>query len=183
MTPDPPSQEADHPPHRDTLTIGRFLLLTAGVAVGLGVFYPEEETGRLLEVDRLLGLYNAILIGLAIPAPLMIIGQRRRAGPPIGPGGIFALMTGLGSLLMLPPVLVQRLVGGSPQNVSLFCLFYTLPLVSVWYLAAALIAGKLGRDLFARSTAWTERYGFFLAALWTPMGVWWLIRFYWDAFH
>jgi hypothetical protein len=170
-------------PPRDTLTIGRILLLTAGVAIGLGVFRPAENGGGLFEIniERTTGLYNAVLIGFALPAPLFIIGQRRRKGPPIGPGGLFALMTGLGAFLMLPPVLVYRLASG--QGTALLCLYYMLPLVSFWYLAAAAIAGKLGRDLFARTTAWTERYGFLLAVLWAPMGAWWLINFYLEAFN
>ncbi len=178
---EPEKPEADPPPRRDTLTIGRFLLLTAGVAVSLGVFHPGEEKGNLLEIDQILGLYNALLIGLALPAPLFIVGQRLRRGPPVGPGGLFLLTMGLGALLMLPPVLVQRLAGET-HGTALFCLFYMLPLFSFWYLAAAMIAGKVGRGLFARSTAWTERHGFLLAVLWTPMGIWWLIRFYLEAF-
>lgn len=174
-------READQSPQRDALTIRRFLLLTAGVAMGLGVFSPGEKKGDLLEIDQFLGLYNSVLIGIALPAPLIIIGQRWRKGPAIGPGGLFSLMVGLGALLMLPPVLLQRLAG--KVGSSLFCLFYMLPLVSVWYLAAAAMAGKIDRSLFARSTAWTERYGFLLAVLWAPMGVWWLIRFYMEAFQ
>ncbi len=168
---------------RDSLTIRRFLLLTAGMAVGLGVFTPAEESGQMLvfDLNSVLAFYNALLIGFALPAPLFVLGQRFRKGPPVGPGGLFAVTMGLGALLMLPPVLVARLQ--SDQGLPIVCLYYMMPLVSFWYLAAALIAGKLGRSLFSRSTAWTERYGFFLAALWTPVGVWWLVTFYLEAFQ
>ena len=187
MTPDsdPEHGKTDHPPPRDTLTIGRFLLLTAGVAIGLGVFVSAEENGNTVQEELSLEVfivqYNAFLIGLALPAPLFIAGQRLRKGPTIGPGGLFAVTMGLGSLLMLPPIFVDHLQ--SQDGIPFACIHYMMPLVSCWYLIAALIAGSLGRKLFARTTAWTERYGFFLAAFWTPVGVWWLITFYMEAFE
>ncbi len=169
---------------RDTLTIGRFLLLTAGVAVGLGVFVsPEEDvSGPWLELnlDYFIVYYNAVLVGLALPAPLFIVGQRLHKGPTIGPGGLYAVTMGLGSLLMLPPIFVDHLQ--SKDGIPFACLHYMMPLVSSWYLIATIVAGSLGRKLFARTTAWTERYGFFLAAFWTPVGVWWLTTFYVEAF-
>lgn len=171
-------------PRRDALTIGRFLLLTAGVAVGLGVFVsPHKQGGGFLrfDLDTFLVYYNAVFIGLALPAPLFVMGQRLRKGPPIGPGGLYAVTVGLGSLLMLPPVLVGRLQ--SDVGPSFTCIHYTMPLVSFWYLAATLLAGRLGRELFSRATPWTERYGFFLAVLWTPVGMWLLFGvFYAGAF-
>ncbi len=186
MTPDAESTKRETgEPRRDTLTIGRFLLLTAGVAVGLGVFVSAEKKGEPfyeeLNLDGLLVYYNAVLIGLALPAPLFIVGQRLRQGPPIGPGGLYAVTMGLGSLLMLPPIFVDHLQ--AEDGIPFACLHYMLPLLSFWYLAAALLAGSLGRNLFARTTAWTERYGFFLATFWTPVGVWWLTTFYMAAFE
>ncbi len=183
MTSEPESakDEIEHS-RRDTLTIGRFLLLTAGVAVGLGVFVSSEEDGPWTELslDHFIVYYNAVLVGLALPAPLFIVGQRLRNGPAIGPGGLYAVTMGLGSLLMLPPIFADHLQ--SKDGIPFTCLHYMMPLVSFWYLIAAIVAGSLGRKLFARTTAWTERYGFFLAACWTPVGVWWLTTFYREAF-
>lgn len=181
----PAESEASESPRRDTLTIGRFLLLTAGVAIGLGVFSPVKDRNQPpqigFDLDYAIVFYNAVLIGLTLPAPLFIIGQRLRKGPPVGPGGLLAVTLGLGSLLMLPPIFIDRLQ--QDEGVAFACIHYMLPLVSFWYLLAALVAGKLGRELFARTTAWTERYGFFLAVFWTPVGVWWLITFYMEAFE
>ncbi len=171
-------------PQRDTLTIGRLLLLTAGVAIGLGVFVPQEHSEQIspLSGPYLLSLYNALLIGSALPAPFIVLGQRLRKGPAIGPGGLFAVTMGLGSLLMLPPVLVARLQG--EDGSAMICLYYALPLVSFWYLASALITGAVSRQLLSRATPWTEKYGFLLAALWAPLGIWWLITvFYAEAFQ
>lgn len=166
------------PPGRDALTIRRFLLLTAGLALGLGLFAPENQDGGFfkLNLDGTLGLFNAAMLGLALPAPLFVLGQRFAKGPAIGPGGLYALTMGLGTLLMLPPVLMQRFAGKAAG--AAICLFYVMPLVSMWYFLAAAMSGYLGRKLFARSTAWTERYGFLLAVLWTPLGTWLLIQFY-----
>jgi hypothetical protein len=182
---DPATSEAESEPRRDTLTIARFLLLTAGIAIGLGVFSPVENDDQpnLIDInlDYVIVFYNAILIGISLPAPLFIISQRLRKGPPVGPGGLLAVTMGLGSLLMLPPIFVDRLQ--QEEGIAFACIHYMLPLVSFWYLLAALVAGKLGRELFARTTAWTERYGFFLALFWTPVGVWWLITFYMESFE
>ena len=183
MTTTSPPPKPDHPPRRDTLTIGRFLLLTADVAIGLGIFSPVENPDEPelidFDIDYFIVFYNAVLIGLTLPAPLFIIGQRLRKGPPIGPGGLLAVTMGLGALLMLPPVFIARLK--QDEGMAFVCIHYMLPLVSFWYLLAALVAGKLRRELFARTTAWTERYGFFLALFWTPVGIWWLITFYMEA--
>ena len=185
MSTDSAAPEAEEPTRRDTLTIGRFLLLTAGVAIGLGVFSPVENRDQPdlidFDLDYFIVVYNAVLIGLTLPAPLFIIGQRLRKGPPVGPGGLLAVTLGLGTFLMLPPVFIDRLQ--QDEGMAFVCIHYMLPLASFWYLLAALIAGKLGRELFARATAWTERYGFLLAVLWTPVGVWWLITFYMEAFE
>ena len=84
MTSDPPPPETNQPPRRDTLTIGRFLLLTAGVAIGLGVFSPVENHDQQnqieLNLDYAIVFYNAALIGISLPAPLFIIGQRVAQG-------------------------------------------------------------------------------------------------------
>ena len=173
--------EADPQPPRDALTIGRMLLLTAGLAIGLGVFSPPMNATLFGDVNGILFFYNGVLLGLALPAPIILVGQRLRKGPAAGPGGLLALTLGLGVLLMLPPALAVRL-GSSGGEATIICLFYVMPLVSAWYLLATILAGQLRRSLFRRSTPWTERYGFFLAAGWTPLGVWWLLRFYWDAF-
>lgn len=185
--PEMPETDRDRTPGeaplaRDSLTIRRLLLLTAGLAIGLGLFTPERQEGRLvrLNLDATLGLFSAAMLGLALPAPLFVLGQRLAKGPAIGPGGLYALTMGLGALLMLPPVVMHRFAG--KPGAAIVCLFYVMPLVSLWYFLAAAMTGHLGRKLFARATAWTERYGFLLAVLWTPLGVWLLIQFYMDSF-
>jgi hypothetical protein len=41
-----------------------------------------------------------------------------------------------------------------------------------------MLGGHLARTLFNRETPWSERYGFLLALLWSPLGVWVLADLY-----
>ena len=93
---------------------------------------------------------------------------------------MFALTAGFGALLMLPPCLVGRIA--SEKTMAPMCMYYVLPLVGLWYLLAAAAGGQIGRKLLSPDTPWSERYGFLLALLWSPLGVWHLVGFYHDAF-
>jgi len=120
-------------------------------------------------------LANAVLIGLALPAPLFMVRPRRRDARPLGFGSLFALVAGLGALLMLPPALAARLK--SSQGGAVVCLAYVLPLMGLWFILAALLSGQI-RSLFRADTPWRERYGALLALLWSPLGAWHLYGFY-----
>ncbi len=163
------------PARRDALTILRILLLTAGVAVGIQVFGWEKD--KLL----LLPLANAVVIGLSLPAPLFVVGRARQSPGAMGPGSMFAMTMGIGSLLLLPPPIIAKLVIARESSAPL-CLYYVMPLAAIWFLLGALLAGQISRRLFDRGrTPWTERYGYFLAVLWSPLGVYHLVNFYREA--
>ena len=164
---------------RDRLTILRLLLLTAGVAVGLAVFAPRITATSATDTNQWRGLVNAVIIGLGLPAPLFCV-RRRGSDRRIGAGGLFALTAALGSLLMLPAAVVS-VIAGDAKGMPAACLFYCLPLVGLWYLLAALLSGHVGRHLFRPETPWTEKYGFLLALLWSPLGVWVLVDIYRDV--
>ncbi|NLX95625.1 MAG: hypothetical protein GXY83_05565 [Rhodopirellula sp.] len=190
MTATPPRDQSEHQPddcpiaeaispiHPDRLTILRLLLLTAGVAVGLGVFLPRSSDPW--DINTVLVVGNALVLGLALPAPLFTLRFGRRRERPLGPGGLFALTVGLGGLLMLPPALAS-VVSPKPGSAAV-CLYYAMPLVGLWYLLAAALAGHVNRALFRPATPWVERYGLLLAALWSPLGAWHLANFYLEAF-
>ena len=180
--------DTNHPPPpttpRDRLTIRRLLAITAGVAVGLSVFGPQTKDLDYQSADWWIIVWNALVIGLSLPVPLFAIGARPRHGVVMGPGGIFALMAGLGALTMLPPVLMARRAARltlADGVMALFCLSYVLPLMGIWYVLAVLVSGQV-RVMFRADTPWLDRYGGFLATLWSPLGLWHLIRFYQDAF-
>jgi hypothetical protein len=169
----PPQDEPDR------LTIRRLLVLTAGVAIGVTVFSPKGEDPST--VEYWLRMAHAFVAGLALPAPLFSLrfGRHRRE---LGAGGLFALMSGLGTLLMLPPVAAETLLQRGPASATV-CFFYVLPMAASWYMLAAILSGSIGRKLFHAATPWVERYGFLLAALWSPLGVWELVNFYLEAFR
>jgi hypothetical protein len=166
--------------NRDRLTIRRLLILTAGVAISLGTLLPGFDRKELAKVDGWISLSTFFVVGLALPAPLFTL-PRRSGRQPLGPGGLFALTSGLGSLLLLLPMGINGLQGSKP-GMEAICLIYCMPLMSVWYLLALGLSRQIGRRLFWPETPWTERYGFFLALLWTPWGIWHLFQMYWEAF-
>jgi hypothetical protein len=172
---DVPADPTPAPLPRDALTIRRILLLTAGVAAGLKVFAPESDQ-PLVQAEGWLLLANAVVIGLSLPAPFFLMGSVRRART-LGPGSMFAATMGVGSWLLLPPPLIGR----SPA--ALLCSYYAMPLVAAWFLLATLLTRQVNRRLFDRAaTPWTERYGYVLALLWAPLGVYHLVLMYREVF-
>jgi hypothetical protein len=162
---------------RDRLTILRLLLLTAGVAVGVTVWGPSAGNFDPLDTEHWRHLWNAVLLGLSLPAPLFTVRFGRRGPRHIGAGGLFALTVALGAFLMMPPMIAARL-GSMRQSGAVICSFYVFPLMALWYALAALLGGHLTRKLFGKETPWSERYGFLLALLWSPLGVWALADLY-----
>lgn len=169
-----PAAEPSGPP--DRLTIGRLLILTAGVAVGLGVFLPHRsDPPKIGDPELWLASINAVLAGLSLPAPLFFFRMPRESRSRMRFGGFFALAAGLGSLTMLPPAAAARVAStGASATV---CLIYVLPLMALWWLMAAASSGQL-RTLFRRDRPWLDRFGTLLAIAWSPLGLWHLFNFY-----
>jgi hypothetical protein len=180
----PPLAAAPGEDPADRLTIGRLLLLTAGVSVGLAVFAPKFGADDLADPGQWRGLAQAVAIGLSMPAPLFCL-PRAFHNRRLGPGGLFALSAGLGTLVLLPAAVIERFARLSAANADKTetgaCLGVALSLFGLWYLLPALVAGHAGRHLFLRTTSWTERYGFLLALVWSPLGVWWVFDIYSEA--
>lgn len=176
-----PSTAAPGDDPADRLTIGRLLVLTAGIAVGLTVFAPTFGTDNLADPGLWRQLAQAVAIGLSIPAPFFCL-PRAFHNRRLGPGGLFALSAGLGALVLLPAGGIERFAQPSAANADRFetgtCLGVALSLFGLWYLMAALVAGHAGRHLFRRPTSWTEQYGFLLALVWSPLGMWWVFDIY-----
>jgi hypothetical protein len=147
----------------------------------LAVFAPKVGEANLGDPGLWRQLAQAVAIGLAIPAPLICLPRAFRNGR-LGPGGLFALAAGLGALVLLPAAVIECLARhAAPNNdhaQTSFCLGLALSLFGLWYLLAALVAGHAGGHLFNRNTAWTERYGFLLALVWSPLGTWWVFDIY-----
>ena len=166
----------------DKLTIGRLMVLMAGLGIGLVAFMPRDGSFDLASVDRWRELASASLIGFSLPG--VLYATRRRGRGPVGLGGLLWLTLSLGTLLMLPPAVAGPLLhdGTMGSNSAGMCLFYVLPLLSLWFLLAALIAGRLGRRHIRGRAAWTDRFGLYLGLAWSVLGAWLLVDFYRDAF-
>jgi hypothetical protein len=175
-----PVEAAAQPPRRrDGLTILRIMLLTAGVGAGIQVFGPDWD-GDWSKNKGWLGLANSIVIGLSLPAPLFLLSAVWRKDQSIGPASLFAMAMGIGSLLLLPPPIIAALT--SHESAAVTCLYYIMPQAGLWFLLAAALTGQIGRRLFDRcATPWTERYGYSLALLWSPLGLWHLVNYYREA--
>jgi hypothetical protein len=176
-TPEPPSSTDERP---DRLTIGRMLLLTAGIALGLALFAPRLAPGDLASADRWRETAFAVIAGLTIPAPLFAI-RRRLRNTSLGAGGLFALAIGLGVWLLLPAAAIEyvaRLRTGSDGNEVASCLYFVMPMIGLWYLVAGLVSGAINRRLFSPTTSWIDRFGFLLALLWSPLGAWHVVDVY-----
>ena len=166
----------------DRLTIGRLMLLTAGVAFGLSIFMP----GGKIESQDLSGwaaIYSSAICGLALPAPLFCLSKAWRKQP-LGAGGLFALVAGLAVVMFAPAAIVEwvgrQMTPTNNRNDTIACLYFLMPLMALWHTVAACATGYVTR-LFKRDTPWTERYGLVLALLWTPIGAWHFVAIYRDA--
>ena len=157
----------------DRLTIARLLALTAGVAAGLTIFFPNLGDEGPGDLEDLMMLATAAILGLTLPAPWFCIRQTVRGGR-LGPGGMFALASGMGVLLLLPAGIIERMARVTApyrdEGTAITCLYWVLSSMGLWYLLAAVVSGD-ARRLFRSETPWTERYGFVLALLWSPLGV------------
>ncbi len=167
---------------RDRLTIARLLVLTAGVAVGLTWFSPNAGDVNDGEAGTIRDWMTAFLIGLSLPGIIYPVARGWR-DKRFGLGAALWLTLAIGALLMLPPIIANRYDGNSSNGqMALACIYYVMPLTSFWFCLAILISSN-GVRIYRRSTAWTERFGFYLGLCWTPLGAWHLFNFYWSAFE
>jgi len=157
---------------RDEFTILRMLLLTAGVAVGLRVFWNGEFNPSESGSYRIVAA--AILNGLGLPGPLVTL--RRKGQRPLDLGGLLWVTIGLGAWLLLPPSLMK------PDGSAVMCLHYAVSLVCIWYLLAAVAGGRLRWASLRATPEWSERFGIYLAMAWVPLGLWIIWELYADAF-
>lgn len=167
---------------RDRLTIFRMLVMVTALAVGWAVYSPNMNDINLADADSWRMLASVFMIGLSLAGPVFALVRRRTYR--LGAGGLLALTLGLGGLVMMPPAMMMRYQRGNIDNgMAAFCLYYCLPLMSLWYLAAMLVGGRLSRRSFSSVTPWSERYGLILALLWSPLGFWILWDMYVEAFY
>jgi 4-amino-4-deoxy-L-arabinose transferase-like glycosyltransferase len=152
------------------------LILTAGVGAGLAIGMPRPFLGG--DADSWRSLLTAVLVGISLAGPLFALCDRRRR---LGWGGLFWFAQGLGVLLLLPPMLMERFGADRIRLSPTSCLAYVLPLMGLWFTLAAMAGGLVHRRRLRRA-AWRDRFGVLLAAAWSPLGIWIVADFYRDAF-
>jgi hypothetical protein len=168
----------------DRLTIGRLLVLTAGVAAAMGLFTPQLGPEDLRIADNWRWFAFTVIAGLTIPAPLYCLRRVVEKGA-LGAGGFFALATGFGVWLMLPAAVIEWFVRLRVPDTNARqageCLYFVMPMIGLWSLLGGLVSGAFGRRLVSPATPWVDRYGFLLTLLWAPLGVWHVVDVYFDV--
>lgn len=166
---------------RDRLTILRMLVIVTTIAIGVAVYGPERSKFDPEKIESWRFFYTSLLLGMSLAGPMFALVRRRNYR--LGAGGLLALTLGLGALVMMPPAIMMRSRNGSVENsTAFFCLYYCMPLMTLWYLAAMAAGGRLSRRSLSRVAPWSERYGLILALLWSPLGLWLLWEVYCEAF-
>jgi hypothetical protein len=176
------SQDAEQPAApRDRLTIGRVMVLTAGVAIGLTVF-RERKSLNPADIDWWRETATAVLIGLSLPGVLYTT-RWRRSGATTGLGSLLWLTLSLGSLLMVPPIIGAAVLHKNElgSNSAGMCLYYALPLVSLWFVLAVILSGHAPNGKWSVQTGWSDWFGWRLGLVWSVLGVWLLVDFYREA--
>lgn len=157
---------------RDKFTLWRLIVLVTSEAIVFWLFGDSIDDDAVW-TEFVRAWSTIALMGLSMPGPLFAIG-RRFAGQRLGAGALLWLSLGLGVLLMLPPAI--------KDDSAMTCLYYVLPMMSLWFVLAAAVGGRMRFKYLGPRTAWTERFGFYLGLMWSPLGVWCLWDFYSDAF-
>ena len=162
----------------DRLTLGRLLILVAGVLVGLRLFLEPMNENPNYDGEYFRILYTGPLVGLSLTGPVILLANFRRVRP-FGAGRLLWFTQGIGVWLLLPPAVANVVDGGGKGDLAQACLYYCLPFVGLWFLLAAAVGGHLTRSQWRRSAPWTERFGLYLGFAWIPLSIWVL----WDVYH
>ena len=157
------------------------MVLMAGVGISLALFIPRDFQLWPIDVEAYRELYTILLIGFSLPGVLYNLPRRQRRQRI---GSLLWLALSLGVLLLLPPAAATPLLKQQSTDTStaLACMYYLLPLMSVWVLLAGLLGGILRLRNLRRTASWPDRFGIYLGLAWSLQGLWLLGDIYWEAF-
>lgn len=163
----------------DRLTVWELMVLIAGVAIGLWTLLGTTwDSG---DNDAWTLLIVAVLGGLSVVGPPLLIWERRRTRRPFTPGRFLWFTQGTAAWLLWPPVMYLRARGKDAevaQGTAGMCFFYGTPLMAVYVTISLLVGGRLRRKHWRRARSWRERFGLLLALGWACTGVYLLAKIY-----
>lgn len=161
-------------------------MLVAGLAVGFWLFLPslrQDEPVGVGELDDLTLIgSSAVLGGLSVVGPVLLLLKRRREPLPWGAGKTLWFSAGTAAWLLWPPVIVKRLTEPNiNQAGTAICFAYGTPLMALYVVIALLAGGHLRRGRRRRiRRSWTETFGLLLGLAWACTGLYILAALYRD---
>ena len=163
---------------RSRMTLWELMLLVAGVALGLWTLVDRNWSFK--DGDSWILLIVAILGGLSVVGPPLLLWERYHTRRPFTPGRFLWFNQGTSAWLLWPPIIHARIqhknIGNIETNV---CFFYGTPLMAVYVTMSLLLGGRLRRkSLMRRARSWRERFGLFLALAWACTGLYLLAKIY-----
>jgi hypothetical protein len=154
----------------ERLTILDLLLLVVGIAVGLWLFADGIRSTPAGE-DRAAGIVVAVLGGLSVVGPPLLLWRRHRLRARLRLGELLWLCHGTASWLLWPPIIAHRIQGRpAGDTMAAICYFYGTPLMAV-YVTTSLLAGGWIRPRRGRRRPWRESFGLLLALAWACTGL------------
>lgn len=173
-----PARRVDRP------RLFELMAMIAGLAVGLWLVVPDlrspNQGGITPLADLILIVAVAVLGGLAVVGPPLLLWERRRNRRPWAAGRLLWFATGTSAWLLWPPVITKRLDGsGFGNSETGVCFAYGTPLMAL-YVVASLLAGRhLSRGRRRRiRRSWRETFGLLLGLAWACTGLYLLVGLY-----
>ncbi len=157
-----------------------FVSLGAVLGIWIASARPDRIEGVIgLHAPIILNTVGAILGGLSLAGPIVVIRSRRGRRQPPRPGELIWATQGIATWLLWPPVVWKRLSGGNLEDTSSgVCYAYGTPLMAL-YLTIGLLAGGWlrPRRFRRRALPWQECFGLVLGFLWACTGLYvlWLL--------
>lgn len=157
-------------------------MLIGGWALALTVCPPEipreplTQWGENQPTELVRQSWHCLALGPTLCGPLFIARRAwRRLG--LSLGAWLWLAAGLGGWIFVPP-----LAAGSPKDSTFLCAILALSISSFWLVLAGMLSGQWRPLRRNPGLGFTERAGWGVLSLWAPLGAWWILDCYAEAF-
>ena len=166
-------------PH-EQLTILEAMVLIAGVAFGLWMFNDKREKNS--EPDGWVIVAVSVLGGSSIAVVPMMLVDRIRHRRRWRSGAFLWFGIGLVCWGLAPAITIERLKISGHGSVAPTCLVYMLPLIGLFFLAAAAVGGQPIRHWWTCRGWWPEWLGMYVLIGLAATGVYVMYSIYKDLF-